>query len=123
MFPMFNLLLDLLFPKRSLTGSEGTWMTNDEMNRLRLSPIRLHKDLLKKKGMTSVDCLVAAGSERDSPLLKKAIRTFKYGRIPALGPLLGKHLAEAVQWSFNFTPLTSALRNATPRPIKRGRKR
>ncbi len=83
--------LDFLFPRRSLLGTEGDWITNDERARLRLFPIRLDSIMLRKKGVQSLDLLVSAGSEQVSPLLKKAIRTFKYGRIPELGPeLAGK---------------------------------
>ncbi len=74
---MLSRLFDLLFPRRSLLGDEGTWITEDERMRLRLFPIRLQKALLQNKGIRSLDLLVAAGSEQASPLLKKAIRTFK----------------------------------------------
>ena len=93
---MLTRLLDLLFPRRSRLGSEGAWITEEERKRLRLFPIRLQKTLLRNKGIRSLDLLVAAGSEQASPLLKKAIRTFKYGRIPELGPELARHLTAAL---------------------------
>jgi len=95
-YPMFNFLLDLLFPRHSLTGSEGEWITKDERERMRLFPIRLHRELLRKKGIKSLDCLIAAGSYHSSPLLKKAIKTFKYGRIPGLGQELGKRIVDCL---------------------------
>lgn len=93
---MFQTLLDLLFPRRSLQGSEGEWITKDERERMRLFPLRLHRELLRKKGIKSLDCLIAAGSYHSSPLLKKAIKTFKYGRIPDLGQELGKRIVQCL---------------------------
>lgn len=79
---MLTAFLDLLFPKESLTGSEGQWMTDEEREKLKLTPVRWHTELLRKEGIKYIDTLVAAGTYRTSPLLKKAILTFKYGRIP-----------------------------------------
>lgn len=93
---MFQTLLDLLFPRRSLRGDEGEWITADERERMRLFPLRLHRELLRKKGIKSLDCLIAAGSYHSSPLLKKAIKTFKYGRIPDLGQELGKRIVQCL---------------------------
>ncbi len=93
---MWNLPLDLLFPKHSLHGSEGEWITDEERQRMKLEPIRLHRELLRKRNITSLDCLIAAGSYQSSPLLKKAIRTFKYGRISELGPELAEHILSAL---------------------------
>ncbi|MSR67842.1 ComF family protein [Candidatus Peribacteria bacterium] len=93
---MLKFLLDLLFPKHSLTGYEGEWITDRERQLLRLYPIRLDKQLLRKKNIRSLDCLIAAGSYASSPLLKKAIRTFKYKRIPELGPELASHIVKSL---------------------------
>ncbi len=93
---MFQFFLDLLFPKHSLLGDEGEWITDEERKRLRLYPIRLDRQLLLKKGIRSLDCLIAAGSYQSSPLLQKAIRTFKYKRIAALGPELASHIVKSL---------------------------
>lgn len=93
---MFHYFLDLFFPRYSLSGSEGQWITEDERKRMKLYPIRFDKQLLRKKGINSLDCLIAAGSYQASPLLRKAIKTFKYGRIAELGPELGQKIVECL---------------------------
>ncbi len=93
---MFQRLLNLFFPKHSLTGNEGTWITEDERKRMKLYPIRLDRQLLRKKEIKNLDCLIAAGSYQASPLLRKAIKTFKYGRIADLGPDLAKKIVDCL---------------------------
>ncbi len=93
---MFQRFLDLFFPRYSLSGSEGQWITDDERKRMKLYPIRFDKQLLRKKGINSLDCLIAAGSYQASPLLRKAIKTFKYGRIADLGPELAQKIVECL---------------------------
>ncbi len=86
-------LLDFLFPIRSLTGAEGSWITDEERASMRLFPVRLHRELLRKRGLKSLDCVIAAGSYSSSPLLKKAIHAFKYRRIQPLGGELADRIA------------------------------
>ncbi|MDD5751529.1 MAG: hypothetical protein PHS73_03345 [Candidatus Peribacteraceae bacterium] len=87
---MFATLLDLLFPRRSLTGSEGAWITEEELCLLVAAPVIEERGVLRRRGLHSLDRLVAASTYRRCPLLKKAIHTFKYRRIPALaGALAG----------------------------------
>ncbi len=93
---MFNILLDFLFPRRSIGGREGAWITEDERKQIKLTPLLLDKEALKKKGLKFVDAIIAAGSYDDSPLLKKAILTFKYGRVQTLGPELGNWMTGAI---------------------------
>lgn len=93
---MFHVLLDLLFPRKSLTGNDGAWITEEERKRLRLSPTLLHKKELEKRGLKYIDAIVAAGKYDDSPLLKKAILTFKYKRIRPLGTELGNWMTDAL---------------------------
>lgn len=93
---MLSFLFDLLFPCHSLTGTEGLWITDDERKAMKLTPILLHTSALRKKGWKHVDCLVAAGAYDDEPLLKKAILTMKYHRVPALADDLGDRMAAAV---------------------------
>lgn len=114
---MFRFLLDLFFPKHSLLGEEGEWIMGSERKRMKLFPIRLDKQLLRKKDLKHLDCLIAAGSYEASPLLRKALRTFKYGRIPELGPELASKIVESLpgllllpEGAFHFrTSDTSAL--------------
>lgn len=108
---MISHVLDLLFPKHSLTGEEGQWITEDERKRLKLTPIRLDKQLLLKREIKNLDCLIAAGSYQDSPLLRKAIRSFKYKRMPQLGTELAEHIVRCLPGLLllpqrkNFTPV------------------
>ncbi len=88
-------IIDLFFPKKSLPGEEGYWISSAERRQLRSTPLRLSKDLLIKRGNAGLDQLVASGSYHDNPLLKRAIKAFKYGRIKALGDDLAVLMADA----------------------------
>ena len=101
---MWSFLLDLLFPKHSLLGDEREWITENERQLMKLSPIRLHRELLRKKHLKSLDCLIAAGHYQHSPLLRKAIKTFKYGRIPELGPELAMQIVQALPGLLLLSP-------------------
>ncbi|HAI98879.1 TPA: ComF family protein [Candidatus Peribacteria bacterium] len=81
---MFDLLLDFLFPRRSLTGKGGQWITPAERSRLKTYPVIEREEILRKRGLKFLDTLRAASAYRDCPLLKKAIQTFKYGRVRSL---------------------------------------
>jgi competence protein ComFC len=90
------MLLDLLFPRQSLTGSEGEWITEEEFGLLTASPRVFERTELERRGLRHLDRLFAVSSYRDCPLLKKAIHTFKYHRIPVLGGTLQNLLAESL---------------------------
>ena len=92
---MLTLLFDLLFPKHSLEGAEGVWMTDDERSRMQMQPLLLHHALLRKKGLKHIDAVIAAGRYDQSPLLQKAILTFKYRRISGLANDLALRMATA----------------------------
>lgn len=102
--PMLDLLLDLFFPRRSLRGDEGTLITDDERNEMRFVPMLIDRDELRKRGIRHIDCLVAAASYRAAPLLRSAIRRFKYGRSAALCDELGRRLADGVYEMLNIDP-------------------
>ena len=95
-------ILDFLFPKRSLSGSEGEWITQGELAHLISHPRIFEAKELKKRGMPSLDRLLAVSTYGDSPLLRKAIHTFKYQRISGLGETLRRLMAETVS---RFFPL------------------
>ncbi len=76
---MLTFLLDLFFPRLSLTGKEGALITDEERTAMRTFPVRLTTSVLQKRGMMSLDLLLAGGDYERTPLLKKAIRSFKYG--------------------------------------------
>jgi len=92
---MWQALLDLLFPRRSLLGEEGEWITPFERQRLVFFPVREETALLRKRGITHLDRLVAASTYAHTPLLRRAIHTFKYGRIRDLDGELGQLIAES----------------------------
>lgn len=90
------MILDYIFPKYSLSGDEGTWITKTEFARLKSHPRIFSQEELKSRGVSSVDRVFAASGYRDCPLLKKAIATFKYKRIPGLGNALQTLMSDAV---------------------------
>lgn len=92
---MLSWLLDALFPKASLTGGEGEWITEEERAQLRSFPIVESAEQLRAHGIHHLDRLTAGSDYRRCPLLKDAIWTFKFRRIPALGEELAKIITAA----------------------------
>lgn len=111
--PILHHLLDFLFPIRSLTGTEGSWLTDEERASMRLFPVRLHSELLRKRGLKSLDCVIAAGSYSSSPLLKKAIHAFKYRRVQPLGGELADRIVLSLP---GLLTLPERYRNPNPNP-------
>lgn len=75
---MFSFLLDLFFPRISLTGVEGTIITDEERRTMHGVPLRFQKELLRKRGMHFLDGLIAGSDYKHTPLLRKAIWSLKY---------------------------------------------
>ncbi len=92
---MFEILLDFFFPRRSLRGEEGGFITADEIALLRSHPVVLDGKELQGADVRFLDRVVAAADYRSVPLLRKAIHTFKYKRIPQLSRELGDLLVAA----------------------------
>lgn len=90
--------LDLLLPPVSLDRTPGTWLTDRERALLRAYPRRFERTVLLRRGMPSVDRLACAASYGTSPLLREAVRRFKYRRVAAYGDALGRMLAEASEF-------------------------
>ena len=89
-------LLDFIFPKYSLEGKEGEFVTESELRKLVSHPrIFTHEELVKK-GVKSLDRVFAASAYQEANLMKQAIRTFKYKLIRALGDTLKIILSDAV---------------------------
>lgn len=88
-------LLDFFFPPVSLSGTHGLWVTDEERDMLAEAPIRLDALALSRRGMPSLDRLVAAAPYAGFPLLRTAVRRFKYHRVRALEVELGRLLFEA----------------------------
>ncbi len=93
---MIDFLLDLIFPKHSLLGTEGAWITKEERSSMRLFPTLLHREQILKRGLKSVDCIIAAGSFSSTPLLQKTIHAFKYHRVHSLASELADRIKDAL---------------------------
>ncbi len=87
---MFQFLLDCLFPRTSLTGHEGTLVTDSEWKQLQSWPVIVEEAELRRMQVLSLDRIIAASTYESSPLLKLAIQRFKYSRVPALQRDLGQ---------------------------------
>ncbi|MFA6038920.1 MAG: ComF family protein [Candidatus Peribacteraceae bacterium] len=90
---MFQTLLDFLFPRRSLTGTEGEWITEEERAQLKADPVVLETEQLRRQGFLSLDRLVAAADYRKVPLVRKAVHTLKYRGTRAMVQELSAFLA------------------------------
>jgi ComF family protein len=95
---MLKLLLDLLFPIESVSGDEDAWITREEREHIErtLTPLLLTRSLLRLRDVQYVDALIAATKYDNDVLLKKAIHTFKYKRIPALRHELAAWMTRAM---------------------------
>ncbi len=89
---MLSQILDYLFPKKSLGNREGEWVTPEERAQLRAFPIILERAALQREGIAHLDRLVAGSTYAGNPLLKKAVWTMKFRRVPALSRDLGSML-------------------------------
>lgn len=92
---MWDMLLDLLLPKHSITGVPGVWITESERRAIRSFPVRVEASVLRRQGITSIDRLVAGSSYDHSPYLRAALHRFKYGRVRSLAEDLGALLVLA----------------------------
>ena len=92
---MWPFLLDLLFPRKSLGGRKGSWVTPEELSQLTFQPIAYARAALRARGILELDALVAAGEYGASPLLRMLIHRFKFERVTDLEPVLGKLLLRA----------------------------
>lgn len=92
---MLSWILDAVFPKSSLSGGEGEWITTEEHAQLRSFPVVESAEQLRAHGIHHLDRLTAGSDYRRCPLLKDAIWTFKFRRVPALGQELAKVMLEA----------------------------
>lgn len=81
---MWNLVKDLLFPRRSLTGERGAWITEAERRQFIAHPVIEDQAVLRRRGLVALDRIVAACPYQESDLLQQAIQSFKYKRITGL---------------------------------------
>jgi len=92
---MFAFFLDLLFPRTSLTGEAGQWITDEERKQLASSPVIEKKPQLQERELEFIDCIYAGSTYPDCPLLKKAIHTFKFKRVRSLANDLAELMLKA----------------------------
>ncbi len=90
------MLLDFLFPKRSLAGAEGAFITEEERRALSPVPRKTDAKELRARGIDALDELVTAGSYRTEPLLRTAIWMLKYRRVTALAEDMARLMFRAV---------------------------
>ncbi len=86
---MLQRLLDYLFPRRSLTGELGQWITEEERGKLASFPVIEGREDLKKRGIKFIDNIRAGSTYCGCPLLKKAVHTFKYRGVRSIAEDLG----------------------------------
>ncbi len=94
---MLNFFLDLLFPKKSLTGTEGMWLTQEERTRFICTPVQFSHRELQEKSIDSLLRIIAAAKYHESPLLQKAIWQWKYKRTPALTKIFASMMNKALE--------------------------
>lgn len=104
-------LLDFIFPKKSLRGHEGAFITEAEIEQLVSHPQIFQKEDLRKRGMGALDIIRVASTYSDCPLLRKAIWTFKYSKVPGLGEVLADLLVPLIPTSYQPTCLLAYLPN------------
>lgn len=95
---MRDVLLELLFPSVSLARKPGAWLTEEERAALRAHPRRFEGAALLRAGLPSIDRFACAAAYGESPLLREAVRRFKYRRVSAYGDELGRMVAEAARF-------------------------
>lgn len=92
---MWNAFLDYLFPRRSLQGKEGGWVTPEERRRLVSHPEILETSVLRHLGLQSLDRICAGTNYRECPLLREAVASLKYRRVRGIAEELGAVLVGA----------------------------
>jgi len=87
--------LDLFFPRVSLSGAEGEYVTQRELQALRSFPVIIDTPELRRSRVRFVDRIVAATTYQSSPDLREAIRRFKYQRVQSIHSSLAELLLPA----------------------------
>ncbi len=90
---MLQSFLDLFFPRTSLTGEVGTWITESEIQKIHFAPFAEGTESLRARGVHYLDGIWSAGDYEKNPLLQRAIHTCKYKRISSLGIQLGNRIS------------------------------
>ena len=94
---MWQSLLDLLFPRRSLLGDEGAWITAAECRLMKGEAVIESQRQLRNRGVQSLDQVVGA-TLYTSPLARHAIHALKYKKITSIVPALADLMADALTY-------------------------
>ncbi|MFA7681456.1 MAG: hypothetical protein WCX61_00320 [Candidatus Peribacteraceae bacterium] len=86
---MWQTFLDLLFPRQSLTGTSGVWITPAERTQLTSHPVIETAEQLRSRKILFLDELRAGSTYQDCLLLKRALHIFKYRGVRSLAQDLG----------------------------------
>ena len=89
---MFQKILDLFYPKHSLQGISGCWITAEEWSDIPYNKYRECCTFLEERGLGELDNLISGCSYHDSILLQRALFTFKYRRVPGLASKLANFI-------------------------------
>jgi ComF family protein len=89
---MLQKFLDLFYPKHSLQGISGCWITAEEWSDIAYDVYRETSPSLEERGIGSIDYLISACNYQDSLLLHRAIYTLKYKRVPGLAARLSEYI-------------------------------
>lgn len=94
---MLHFILDLLFPRRSLYGDEGAFITAQESQKIVVKPIVEMAESLQQHDIKYLDCIRAALPYDSSPLVRRAVHTLKYRRVPGLHITLAQLIVRSLQ--------------------------
>lgn len=94
---MLHRLLDIIAPRKSLTGTYGEWITQVEWRQMRVHAQIVDRAELRRRGIQEVDSLTAACTYDSSPLLKVALQRFKYRGTHEIVEHLGALLTDAAR--------------------------
>src|SRR3989338_8153561 len=119
---MWTLLLDFLFPRRSLTGEGDDWITDDELLSLKSAPVILEMQQLRSQSLHSIDRIVAAAEYKKVSLLHRAIHTFKYKKVRGVGEMLGRMLVDVSTFSFPPPAPHQSLGSGAGHPLPQARR-
>ena len=90
-------MFDFLFPQRSLSGTEGFLITEEEHKQLSIRPVVEMEPVLRERGLQYIDCIRAAMPYDSSPLIKKAVHLLKYKRTRKMHVYLAELIARSLQ--------------------------
>ena len=92
---MLQKFLDIFYPKHSLQGISGCWITTEEWTDILFNMYREQQPSLQDRGLGSIDTILSACSYHDSILLQRALFTFKYRKVPGLSSRLADFIIRA----------------------------